>query len=132
MVKSQSESVQLVINKLTMEKHSSIFSVKNANEERHTLISCDTGNFYVIFKRDFFNSFGKIFNEMGVGESCNSEALMFAEKNKANLLFVYTDGKVYTISSSLFKKLAEDNKWIRQTKADERTYSIPLKYLTRW
>lgn len=132
MVKIQGEAVQLVLNKLKTERHSEIFSVKNVNENKHTIISSNLGDFFVLFKRDFFLSFGKIFSNRSVGESINSEALMFADKNKSILLFVYPDGKVYSISSSLFKKLAEDNEWIRQTKADEKTYSIPLKYLTRW
>lgn len=132
MVSTQREAELVVTNILQRDRKAKILSITKTNDFKHSIISTDIGNFYVLFKRDFFNSFGKIFNESGVGESINDDALRRAEETKANLLFVYTDGKIYTISSMLFRKLSKENNWSRKTEAGELTYSIPVRYLTRW
>lgn len=132
MVSNQNEAVRVVTEVLLKNRKAKILNLTILNNSKHAIISTDVGNFYVVFKRDFFNSFGQIFNDKGVGESINEESLEFADKQKANLLFVYPDGKIYTISAMLFKKLAKENEWIRKTSTGEETYSIPVRYLTRW
>jgi hypothetical protein len=132
MVSTQLEAEELVKKELEEILKAFISRVIRLNESRHSVILTDIGNFYILFKREFFMSFGMIFNESGAGESCNEDFLDKAIEYKANLLFVYPDGKIYTISSMLFKKLSQENNWIRETASKEKTYSIPVRYLTRW
>ena len=132
MVSNQPEAERVVTKILVDTRKAQILNITRLNNLRHSIISTDIGNFYVLYKSDFFNSFGVIFGDKGVGESCNEDSLRYAEENKANLLFVYPDGKIYTISAMLFRKIATENNWIRKTSTGETTYSIPVRYLTRW
>lgn len=89
-------------------------------------------NFYILFKRDFFRSFGAIFNKEGLGESINKQYLDKAIQLDCLLVFIYRTGYVYSISPVEFKEYAESNRTTRITDNGELTYSIPIRLLRRW
>jgi len=76
------------------------------NCERYLICKTDKGNFLVMYKRDFFHNFGKIFRDQGasgMGESVNVESLKYCiQTDIDNLMFIYPDGKIYRISVEEF------------------------------
>jgi len=102
------------------------------NHGRYFFIKTDEGNYLVVFKRDFFNSFGRIFaqeGETGVGETLNLEDLKIAVlKGAKGLFFTYPDGKIYSVSIEEF--LQYSHKRTNDFEGKE-TRSINIKYLKR-
>ena len=133
MINSIYEASALVTEKIR-EHGEQIKSIRSANNNRHSIVESSTGKIYwVLFKRGFFMSFGKIFGKDGPGESVNEEVLNDAiSYNVDNFLFVYEDGKIYHISPKDVKEYCEANHTTRQTDSGEWTYSFPVKNLVRW
>jgi len=88
----------------------------------------------MIFKRNFFMSFGKIFGVGGAGESLNEEMVEWALKNSIHsFIFIYENGNAYTIPVTEFHDYAISHGMVRKTdKTGEVTFSIPLRMLRRW
>lgn len=107
-----------------------------ANKGRHYFLKTYKGlTYWLLYKRDFFRSFGKIFGYKGLGESINKEWVERAiNKHKITaFIFVYSQGHVYIVPPEEFKKFAEKNNTIRRTNATgEITYSVPISFLRRW
>jgi hypothetical protein len=120
-----------LIEKRTQDK---VKDVEPVNMERQFLITTDKNMKYLlVYKRNFFMSFGRIFSMRGIGESLNEEIVEYAiSKGIHELLFVYKDGMVYAISPQEFKDYATNHKTIRQTASGELTMSIVLSILRRW
>lgn len=104
------------------------------NNARHYLLMTNSGtSYYLLFKRNFFGSYGRQFNTQGMGESINPEYLRFCNaRGIANILIVYEKGHVYVVNPLEWKQFAESHNTIRMQKGGERTYSIPLSLLKRW
>lgn len=92
------------------------------NEGRYTLTKTKKGTYFICYKRDFFNSFGKIFEkegESGVGETINVEDLKPVMDRVTDLVFVYENGRIYSISIGDFmehshrRKTDAENKVVR-------------------
>jgi len=110
-------------------------NIYGINNDRHFILETDKRMKYqLIFKRDFFRSFGKIFGTTGLGESINEEMVEWALRNYIhNFIFVYENGYAYTIPVNEFHDYAMSHGMVRKTdKTGEITLSCPLKMLKRW
>jgi len=97
------------------------FFMKEFNNGRHRLLynSSKTLMFYLVFKREFIQSFNSMCPNLvlskpmfsGLGESLNYEYVKRAFNLDANILFVYPNGDVYNIHSetlvSFYNKLSK-------------------------
>jgi hypothetical protein len=112
---------------------SKVKNIYPINNERHFVFVTESGlKYQMIFKREFFNSFGAIFGKKGVGESVNKEYVQYAMKEEIhNFLFVH-EKKVYMCPVQEFHDYAKNNKTIRITASGETTYSVPVLMLRRW
>lgn len=133
MINSIYEASVLASEKMR-ERGEKVRSIRSANNNRHSIIETADGKiFWVLFKRGFFMSFGKIFNKEGPGESINQDVFEDAMLyNTTQFLFVYEDGKVYSISPKDAKEYCDKEHTTRQTNDGEWTYSFPIKMLERW
>ncbi len=86
--------------------------------------------YYIIYKDTDYKTYGSEFeNNEGHGESINEDALERALKLKIGyILFVMKDGKIYCITPSKVKEIA--NKRIQ--KGGEVTFSFSRKETERW
>lgn len=111
-----------------------VVQIYPVNSERQFVFITNNGLKYIqVYKRNFFMSFGRIFNKKGIGESINKEMIEFAEKSGIHeFIFVYKDGRTYTVPVKEFKDYAEFHGTIRTTVNGEETYSIPVKLLKPW
>lgn len=130
----------------------------------HVLLKSDDESkpvLYVVYKRDFFESFDKIFLDFcrlfpdwkGVGESINTEALdravQFDGFNKGGclLVFVHADDNVYVAYPQQVRKLCVNHNLVRKqdrlnaqvsdfggrAKPNyESTYSFPKKFMKKF
>jgi hypothetical protein len=122
--------VKEIIELKTQDKVMDIYPI---NRERHFVFLTENGMKYqMIFKREFFNSFGKIFNKKGVGESINKEYVEYAlHIGIHNFLFIHGN-KIYVCPVKEFHDYAVSNNTIRETSSGETTLSIPVLLLSRW
>ena len=115
------------------------FRIKSVNKSRHKHIITKIGDFYFIYKREYFHTFGKQFN-LGnqEGESINKDSLDYCLRNKIKLIIFVHPKEIKCYSAYAFHKIAEKNQWLRlQDKKNyyregvkkEITYSIPKDYL---
>jgi hypothetical protein len=104
------------------------------NQGRHYLLRTKNGlKYWLLYKRDFFKSFGTIFGFKGVGESINREWVEYALAEGTDaFLFIYSSGYCYIVPPKEFKDFAEKNNTVRTLASGEVTYSIPVKLLRRW
>jgi len=104
------------------------------NKKRHYILTTDGGSaYYILYKRAFFFSFGKVFNKEGVGESINESFINLAiTRNITSFLVVYENGHVYMVTPKAWDDYATINNTIRETDSGERTFSIPVNMLRRW
>lgn len=111
-----------------------VVQIYPVNSERQFVFITNNELKYIqVYKRNFFMSFGRIFNKKGIGESINKEMIEFAIENGVhNFLFTYQDSKVYVISVKEFKDYAIANNTIRTTSSGETTFSVPIGLLRRW
>ena len=109
-----------------------VFDSTPVNNGRYFLIRTKECNFLVVFKRDFFNSFGKIFadkGESGIGETINQKDLQFAVRfGVKQLVFTYPNNRMYKISVSDFLVYS----YKRMNEEGKITRSINIKHLERW
>lgn len=97
------------------------FFLSSFNSGRHGLFFPPSDvlgvpSFYVLYKKEFFMSFNKVFSSFvaanpifnSVGESINEDYLDLAVAKKVDyFLFVYDDGKVYSVPVLLVKKFCD-------------------------
>jgi alpha-tubulin suppressor-like RCC1 family protein len=140
-IENEISSARRAINrtKELIESHTQdkVVQIYPINNEKHYVFVTNKGMVYqLLYKRNFFMSFGKIFADkemVGCGESVNQEMIDYAEENGVhNFLFVYQNGNIYAISVKEFKDYAESHGTIRTTSSGERTFSVPIKLLRRW
>ena len=113
----------------------------------HLWIATMKGNYYLVYKKEYFYKFGDIFNNNhGWGDSLNIEFINFCiKKDIDKIIFCHLDGRLYSITPMQFKKLAEQNKWVREDEMEdlryvngesqiikEITYSCPIKWMERF
>jgi hypothetical protein len=119
-----------LIEKNTQSRVKNIIAINN---ERHFVFETDSGlRYQMLYKRDFFNSFGAIFGKKGIGESVNREYVEWALNNGIhNFLFVHGE-KVYMCPVKEFHDYAINNNTIRKTSSNEETMSVPVNMLRLW
>lgn len=81
----------------------------------HKFITTDTGNYYLLFKKEWQKSFNNLFSHYikkenvltGLGESINIEYLKFCINKQCTLLYAHKDypGVIYTIDREKLLKL---------------------------
>lgn len=135
MISTISESLPLARELIEKKTQDKIIHVRNINSGKHYLMKTEKGLiYYLMYKREFFNSFGAIFGLKGVGESINEEYLKIAiDGDVDSFLISYSTGAFYTISPREWLRFAQSNNTIRvQKNGIEKTYSIPISMLRRW
>lgn len=133
-VNSLRQCLPVAIECIERNTQDKVKEVKLFNSDRHIFIVTARGlKYWLLFKREFFLSFGKIFNRKGSGESINEDWVVNAmNKGIDSFIFVYQKGHVYIVPPKEFRDYAEKNNTIRVTIGGEKTYSIPVKLLRRW
>ena len=118
---------------IELKTQDTVVDIYAINNERHFVFVTEKGMKYqMIFKRGFFNSFGKIFNKKGVGESVNKEYVDYAmNKGIHNFIFIH-DSHMYLSNVKEFHDWAISNKTIRETASGETTLSVPVTLLRRF
>lgn len=126
-------AVQRVEAEIKKQLNPEFLSFFYCNNGRHCIIETDNEKYYVLFKREFFKSFGVIFdNEKGIGESINEIALSNAiNMGVKDILIVYPTGYIYRVNPLEWQNYAVLNNTIRQPHG-EKTFSIPIKMLERF
>lgn len=111
-----------------------VVDIDAVNQNRHYILKTKKGmRYYLLFKRKFFMSFGKIFSFKGCGDSVNDEYMDFAKRMEADtFVFVYPEGNVYIAPVQESYDFAMKNDTKRITKSGETTCSFPVKLLRRW
>ena len=115
------------------------FRVKSINKSRHKHIISNARNFYLIYKREYFHTFGKQFNMGNMeGESINKDSLMYCIRNNIQLIFFIHPTEIKYYNPNIFYREAKKHNWLRIQKREnyykeglshEITYSIPKNYL---
>ena len=110
-----------------------VHEVRLTNQGKHLLIKTDKRIFWVLYKREFFHSFGKMFNLLGEGETINRDIFELAEReNVEYFLFVYEDGGVFAITPATVIDYLQRYQTKRMTDSGEVTYSFSIGILERW
>jgi len=108
-----------------------VLDILPINEGRYIIVKTVQENVMIVFKRDFFNSFGKMFRELGetgIGESINREDIKYAlHKGVKRIFSVFPDGSVYTIGVDEF--LINSHLW--KNKQSREVYSISISHYER-
>ena len=126
------QAIPLVSAALKLKLNENVHDVRLTNQGRHLLMKTDKAAYWVLFKREFFMSFGKIFNLEGAGESVNRDIFELAQsQNVARFIFVYPDGKVYSISPQTIVEYMQNYGTKRTTESGEFTYSFSVGLLER-
>jgi len=109
------------VQRLLQEKLGGVFVRSSGGDfGRHCVFTWlrDTSvKFYVVYKREFFNSFGVWFPKFrgGVGESLNVEWLDFAcRRGCLFVLFVYPDGRVFGVEPEFMRSYCVNNGLVRE------------------
>jgi len=119
-----------VVDCLT-KKNYNIINTLEINNGRYRIVETDKETFLIVFKKEFFKSFGVIFKdkgESGVGETLNRNDLISANKGGArSIIFTYPSGHIYKLSIEEFliyghKRIIGEGK---------ETISINIKHLHR-
>lgn len=114
-----------------------ILTVNPTNHNRHYYLKIATKEgvlrLWVMFKRELFLSFGKIFNTEGAGESINHSILkQIVEEGLDKIVVVYESGNIYALEPQQWEWIAYKNRYIRKTESGEVTASVPIGKLERW
>lgn len=144
-----------------VQRYSGVSPLIPMNKGRHCLIKTADVSFYVVFKKEFFLSYSKIFksfldrypNLAGYGESLNVSIVQECFENNYTLVFLYPNGSMYTISpgeiihahgkalecmpNGLIRSQDKTNTYKvkysngYEEDVNEATYSFPIKMLKR-
>lgn len=132
MINSQEEAFKFIMDRL----QKGVFPSNSIkfNSHGHSIVLSQPNKYYVIFKRQPFEMFGKAFPQAKEqrGESVNEEVVGYAVSGNFTFLFVYPDGTIWEIASEKFRRIAKENEFIRKTATGEITYSVPMGALNRW
>ena len=98
-------------------------------------ISNQKGNlFYVFFKRSWLGAYGRLFPQekgKGYGQSVSLSILEKAAKEAANIIIIFSDGKIYSNSAQEWLNYVRTHKTIRQARDGDITASVPSRWLKR-
>lgn len=129
---NQQAGYMAVVMFLQTKKNIYVLETISVNNERYHIVKTVDKNIIVLYKRDFFNSFGKIFaaeGETGVGETINIEDLKSAiQKEVKEIYFIYPNAHICKIGLDDF--LAKSHKRITAGEG-KATRSVSVKHLER-
>lgn len=130
-VDSIEASYRRLLSKLEREFNFKLKQVIPINNNRYIIAQGDE-NILIVFKREFYLSFGREFKDLGesgIGESLNVQDIKEAIRNKVNnIYFIYQTGHIYTISLSEFLLKSHS----RINKENKETRSLSIHHLTRF
>lgn len=122
----------LAVTRFLWQNNVEVFESIPFNNSRYVMLKTAIGKIMVVFKRDFFNSFGKIFaseGESGIGETINNEDLKSALREEIEwIYFIYGNAHIYRIK--LIDFISNSHKRINDFEGKE-TRSINVKHLER-
>lgn len=125
------EAAYMNVTNFLSNKNYLLLNTIDINEGRYKILKTNKETFLIVFKRDFFRSFGTIFKnegESGVGESLNLKDLKTAVTRKVrSIIFIYPNFHIYKISVEEFLKYGHR----RKNKEGKESISINVKYLNR-
>lgn len=120
------DATYMKVCKLLEKKGYEIEETIEINSGRYIICKTDKGSFLIVYKREFFLTFGKMFkNEgaTGIGETINREDLITANRvGVRNLIFVYENGDVYHIRVTDF--LSNCFRWTNKEGKEALSVSI--------
>lgn len=104
-----------------------ILDTRPINQGRYIIVIAEPYNILITYKRDFFNSFGKIFSHLGMsglGDTINTEHLKLAVQNNVKEIYtIFASGRAYSIPLDVF--LIKSVKWTNKAEKKEvRSISI--------
>lgn len=109
-------SLQVAQERLIKELVNIGFQLKDIisiNNGRYSIITSPRKNILIMFKRDPFNTFGKMFKSLGkegVGDTINTEDIDKAIKLQVtDIISIFSDGIAYTIP--LYEFIEKSIKW---------------------
>ena len=88
--------------------------------------------FYVLFKR--LGAYGRLFPQekgKGYGQSVSLSILEKAAMEEANIIIIFSDGKMYSNGAQEWLDYAHIHKTIRQARDGDITASVPSRWLRR-
>lgn len=132
-IESLLQAIPIVSTAIKLKTNENVHEVRLTNEGRHLFIKTDKNKYWVLFKREFFHSFGKIFNLLGEGETINRDIFELAQNNNVDrFLFVYEDASVFSITPERVIDYLQEHQTKRTTESGEVTYSFSVGILERW
>lgn len=126
------DATYMKVCKLLQKKGYTIEKTTEINNGRYIICKTDKGSFLIVYKREFYFTFGKEFkNEgaSGIGETINREDLIDANiLGVRNIIFVYENGNIYFIKVGDFLS----NCYRRTNKEGKETLSVSIHELRRF
>jgi len=98
-------------------KNYKIINVRDVNKDRHRIVFTDRGNFYLLYKKDYYNSFSTKYADFiykvpamrGVGDSINVDFLNLAIQKKVNFLVFIHETETFIVDPQDMKEYCEKN-----------------------
>lgn len=88
--------------------------------------------FYVLYKRDWFYSFAKIFKKSGIGQSFDRDLIDQASSRNAYIAAVFPDGKCYYVFAMIAQDYIVQNRTFRPVQGENLIMaSIPATLMKR-
>lgn len=126
------DATYMKVCNLLQKKNYTIEKTTEINNGRYIVCETNKGNFLIVYKREFFLTFGRQFkNEgaTGIGETINRDDLRDAiSVGVDNIIFVYESGDVYSIRVTDFL----NNCFRRTNKEGKKTLSVSIHELRRF
>ena len=126
------DATYMKVVKLLQKRGYTIEETIEINNGRYIICKTDKGNFLIVYKREFYFTFGREFkNEgaSGIGETINRDDLVTANSvGVDNIIFVYENGDVYYIRVTDFL----NNCFRRTNKEGKKTLSVSIHELRKF
>lgn len=120
------DAAYMEVSRHMRENGHKILSTTETNFGRYVVMKTDKKCFLVMYKRELFRNFAKMFRDRGakgLGESVNIDDLKTAvHVGVRDLVFIYPNGAIYSISVSDF--LIKSIKWTNKENKEVRSISI--------
>lgn len=134
MVENLLQAIPLVSAALKLKLNENVHEVRLTNEGKHLLMKTNVENYWVLYKRETFHSFGIIFGIKGQeGESINRDIFELARnQNVKNFIFVYQNGEVFIVlAEEIIDYIQKFNTVRQQDITGEVTYSFSTGIMRR-
>ena len=128
------QAIPIVSVAIKSKTDENIHEVRLTNEGRHLFMRSNKHNYWVLFKRETFHSFGSVFEVKGQeGESVNRDIFELAQSFSVdNFIFIYEDGSVFSITPVDIIDFVQKFNTKRMTNSGEVTYSFSTGVMKKW